>query len=287
MNIGKKTPWTRMFWSDYAADTAHLDFILEGAYIKLLKHIYQHCRALPGDLNKIYSICHAHTPTEQNAIREILAEFFFEFMDPEYGLVYRHSRAEQEIENANVFHDKRSVGGLKTAVARWDNEEAKAKLEEMGIDFSSASSSATSTASSSACSNHNHNHNYNNNQEKDKNTYGENADPETPEAPTKPSGRKRRVRVSKEFVPPTLEEIKACIKEKGYRYVDAEDFLDYNTENEWRKGDGTKILRWRAALSTWEQNRKRREQEKPQSQPQTPTWASGTIIGSGVKNGNR
>jgi len=53
------------------------------------------------------------------------------------------------------------------------------------------------------------------------------------------------------FVPPTLEEVKAYIAEKGY-HVDAEFFWKYYGEGKWKRKDGTPVLNWKQTLVTWE-----------------------------------
>ena len=49
---------------------------------------------------------------------------------------------------------------------------------------------------------------------------------------------------------PTLEEVKACIAERGY-HVDAETFIAFYESNGWKVGKNP-MKSWRAALVTWE-----------------------------------
>lgn len=49
---------------------------------------------------------------------------------------------------------------------------------------------------------------------------------------------------------PTLEEVKACIAERGY-HVDAEAFINFYDSNGWKVGRNP-MKSWRAALVTWE-----------------------------------
>ena len=116
----KKTAYTRFFWSDWIADTSHLDLMQVGAYMRLLEYVYQHARPLPGDLDKIYRICHATSPTEQTAIRQIMSEYFKPFEDPEHGPQFRHLRAEREIEWAADASERNSERARTAARARWD-----------------------------------------------------------------------------------------------------------------------------------------------------------------------
>ena len=59
------------------------------------------------------------------------------------------------------------------------------------------------------------------------------------------------------FVPPTLDEVKAYIKEKGY-YFDAEEFLAHYEANGWVQGNDKKTIKsWKACCVTWKKNSKR------------------------------
>ncbi len=62
-----------------------------------------------------------------------------------------------------------------------------------------------------------------------------------PEEPVKP----KRTR----FTPPTIEEVKAYIDEKGYS-VDAEKFVSFYTSKNWYVGRN-KMADWKASVVTW------------------------------------
>lgn len=62
------------------------------------------------------------------------------------------------------------------------------------------------------------------------------------------AGKPRRTR--KPFVPPTLEEIKAYIAEKGYG-VDAQKFFDYFMVSDWVDAKGNPVLNWKQKIITW------------------------------------
>lgn len=51
------------------------------------------------------------------------------------------------------------------------------------------------------------------------------------------------------FVPPTVDEVKAYVKEKGY-HVDADNFVDFYTSKGWMVGKN-KMKDWKAAVRTW------------------------------------
>ena len=68
---------------------------------------------------------------------------------------------------------------------------------------------------------------------------------------------------------PTLEEVQACIAERGYN-VDAELFINHYESNGWKVGKNP-MKSWRAALVTW-QKRNANASTAPQFNPQTPNF---------------
>ena len=66
---------------------------------------------------------------------------------------------------------------------------------------------------------------------------------------------------------PTLEEVQACIAERGYN-VDAELFMNHYESNGWKVGKNP-MKSWRAALVTW-QKRNAHTATTPLFNPQTP-----------------
>ena len=51
----------------------------------------------------------------------------------------------------------------------------------------------------------------------------------------------------KRFIPPTLEEVQAFIKEKGYT-VDAGEFFRYYAERDWENKNGKPIKNWKQTM---------------------------------------
>ena len=72
----------------------------------------------------------------------------------------------------------------------------------------------------------------------------------------------------KKFEPPTLEEVKAYISEKGY-HVDAEFFWKYYAKGKWKRKDGTPVLNWKQTLVTWE----KKDSDKPEPKKKQYTTA--------------
>lgn len=54
-----------------------------------------------------------------------------------------------------------------------------------------------------------------------------------------------------EFTPPTLEEVKAYVKEKNYN-LDVEKFHRYYTESNWRDARGKQVKNWKLKLMVWD-----------------------------------
>lgn len=59
----------------------------------------------------------------------------------------------------------------------------------------------------------------------------------------------------KSFTPPTLEEVKAYIAERGCAaVVDAKKFFDYFETGGWHDSEGKPVRNWKQKLITWETN---------------------------------
>ena len=65
----------------------------------------------------------------------------------------------------------------------------------------------------------------------------------------------------KEFVPPTIEEIKKYIIEKELT-VDGDYFLDYFTKRDWVDSNGNKVKSWRSKILTWDEFEKKKNNNK-------------------------
>ena len=71
------------------------------------------------------------------------------------------------------------------------------------------------------------------------------------------------------FVPPTIEEVTALVRERGY-HINPESFVRYYESNGWKVGKNP-MKDWKAAAAGWEsrENKNRREAPK-QETPKTP-----------------
>ena len=63
-------------------------------------------------------------------------------------------------------------------------------------------------------------------------------------------GEPEKKRKSKTFSPPTLEEVQAYAKEKGY-IVDTEYFFEFFETGNWIDSKGNKVKNWKQKLLTW------------------------------------
>ena len=72
---------------------------------------------------------------------------------------------------------------------------------------------------------------------------------------------------TKRFVPPTVEQVREYCLERG-NIVDPQRFVDYYTANGWMVGKN-KMKDWKAAVRTWEQNRKE-SQKAPAQKSSNP-----------------
>lgn len=71
-------------------------------------------------------------------------------------------------------------------------------------------------------------------------------------------GRKSKNR----FSPPTIEEVRQYVTEKGYHF-DPDAFFAYYASQDWKKGNGQRVSNWKQCCVTWEL--KREEKSKPKN----------------------
>ena len=76
----------------------------------------------------------------------------------------------------------------------------------------------------------------------------------------KPTPKKRK---NKQFIPPTVEEIRAYCEQRNNN-VDAQKFFDYYDAAKWYDGKGEKVKSWKQKVITWENSNQERGQTKPQ-----------------------
>jgi uncharacterized protein YdaU (DUF1376 family) len=102
---------------DYAAATAHLSFVEDAAYHRLLRRYYQDEKPLPTELVATQRLVGARSREEREAVKNVLEEFF---TLTERGWV--QVRADREIE---VYRSK-AKDGARGAEARWGTPKEQA-----------------------------------------------------------------------------------------------------------------------------------------------------------------
>lgn len=96
---------------DYAQATAHLSFVEDSAYGRLLRKYYADEKPLPAELRAVQRLVGARTEEEREAVQVVLEEFFILESDG-----WHNKRADAEIAKFNVKKEK----ARKSAEARWN-----------------------------------------------------------------------------------------------------------------------------------------------------------------------
>lgn len=73
---------------------------------------------------------------------------------------------------------------------------------------------------------------------------------------------------TKRFVPPTLDEVIAYVKERGNK-VDPQKFYDYYTAADWKDSKGQQVRNWKQKCITWESHRSEPAQKLPDFENKT------------------
>ena len=68
----------------------------------------------------------------------------------------------------------------------------------------------------------------------------------------------------KRFVPPSVEEVRAYIAEKGYTHVNADSFVSFYESKNWMVGKN-KMVSWHSCVAGWEAREKDKKPQKPQN----------------------
>lgn len=93
---------------DYAAATAHLTFLEDAAYHRLLRRYYQDEKPLPVDPAECQRLVGARSKEEKAAVRTVLQEFFTLADDG-----WHQSRADREIETYHAKAEAARANGTK------------------------------------------------------------------------------------------------------------------------------------------------------------------------------
>lgn len=116
---------------DYAQATAHLTFVEDAAYSRLLRKYYAEEKPLPADMRAVQRLVAARTDEEREAVEVVLSEFFTLESDG-----WHNKRADDEIAK---FDGKRQKA-RKSANSRW-NANASGKDANASNEHANASES--------------------------------------------------------------------------------------------------------------------------------------------------
>lgn len=102
---------------DYAQATAHLSFIEDAAYSRLIRKYYAEEKPMPADIKAVQRLVGARTKEERQAVADILDEFFELEADG-----WHNKRCDAEIARYRGKQDKARA----SAEARWSKRNAPA-----------------------------------------------------------------------------------------------------------------------------------------------------------------
>lgn len=109
---------------DYAAATAHLTFVEDAAYCRMLRIYYRDERPLPAEVRAVQRLIGARTEEEKQAVETLLPEFFRLADDG-----WHNKRCDEEIGKANA----QAEANRKVAQAR--EERRRARIAAAGPDL--------------------------------------------------------------------------------------------------------------------------------------------------------
>ncbi len=107
---------------DYAQATAHLTFVEDAAYSRLIRKYYAEERPLAAEIPTVQRLIGARTREEKSAVEAVLKEFFFLDADG-----WHNKRADSEI---NQYHEKSSKAAA-SARSRWDKTHTERNTNAM------------------------------------------------------------------------------------------------------------------------------------------------------------
>lgn len=107
---------------DYAQATAHLTFVEDAAYSRLIRKYYAEEKPLPADISTIQRLVGARNYAEKSAVKTVLEEFFFLDADG-----WHNKRADAEIAKYRLKSNKAAA----SARARWDKAQCETDANAM------------------------------------------------------------------------------------------------------------------------------------------------------------
>lgn len=184
-----------------------------GVYWIIVEMLYQNGGELPLDIARNISVAYF---TDFKVVESVINDFDLFEND---GNVFWSVRIRQSIDNTKKVSDARKAASRQ----RWSRKQEKPDNPE-----------SRKTASHPPAK-----------EELSLFTQPEEQKPDIPEDVPKPEEQKKRTY----FKPPTVEEVAAYVKEKGYS-VDAEQFVAFYESKGWMVGKN-KMQKWKSAVATW------------------------------------
>lgn len=102
-----KSAYVALYPTDFLADVGHLGNTELGIYTRLLLVYYRDQRPLPFDTDRLRRLAMAFSPEECRALEAVLPEFFVLTAQPDGSRVWRHKRADRELEAAKQARERR------------------------------------------------------------------------------------------------------------------------------------------------------------------------------------
>lgn len=103
---------------DYAQATAHLSFVEDAAYCRLMRKYYAEEKPLPTDIKAVQRLVGARSREERDAVSTVLGEFFFLNEDG-----WHNKRCDIEI---SKYQDKQQKA-KRSANARWEKSKSQSE----------------------------------------------------------------------------------------------------------------------------------------------------------------
>lgn len=185
-----------------------------GVYWIIVEMLYQNGGELPLDIARNISVAYF---TDFKVVESVINDFDLFEND---GNVFWSVRIRQTIDNTKKVSDARKAASRQ----RWSRKQEKPENPE-----------SRKTASHPPAK-----------EELSLFEQPEEQKADVPEDVPKPEEQKKRTY----FKPPTVEEVAAYVKEKGYS-IDAEQFVAFYESKGWMIGKN-KMQKWRAAVATWQ-----------------------------------
>lgn len=107
--------------NDYAEATAHLTFVEDAAYSRLIRKYYSNEKPLPADIKAVQRLICARTDEEKEAVETILNEFFTLEEDG-----WHNARCDEEIA---AYRDKQEKAS-RSAKSRWQKQQEQPEESE-------------------------------------------------------------------------------------------------------------------------------------------------------------